>query len=135
MFFQLASSTNCAKAGQPVTLTLVLTNTSSLPYIETLPVSVLDIQVKTETARRWRWSDTVAASQQLRSLSLQPNQSVTVAWTWVVDPSLRSTPPPRSFDVQAIFRYREPNGHIAELESGEYMGIPIDADSALGACP
>jgi len=96
---------------------------------------VLDIQVKTETARRWRWSDTVAASQQLRSLSLQPNQSVTVAWTWVVDPSLRSTPPPRSFDVQAIFRYREPNGHIAELESGEYMGIPIDADSALGACP
>lgn len=117
--------------GEPLMLTLVLTNTDTQPYRDELPVSIFDLEatgVLTTTPYTWRWSDTRPVTDQLRTIDLDPNESLRLQWDWTVDPGFRTVPPPKHLAVSPVFRYRDDykDGQITTSGNGSYLSIPID---------
>jgi uncharacterized repeat protein (TIGR01451 family) len=128
--FHLTSSTNCARVGQPITLTLELFNTSSVAYTDVLTTSVVDILI--EGARDWYWSDTVPVTQQLRTVHLEPGKSMTLTMIWTVDPAA-GTPSGNNVAVDAVIRYRDRLG-LQRFIGGNYLLIDVDYNVAGQPC-
>lgn len=137
--YQLTSSMNCAVIGEPLSFTLILTNTSTQTYSDTLPVSIVDLQATstlTTTEHTWLWSDNTPDDEQFRTLALAPNESLWLQWRWLVDPRLQGAPPPVDVVIRPLIRYRDRyrNGEIVELRSEGRLGIPVGGLPA-GSCP
>jgi hypothetical protein len=136
--YQLRSSTNCLAIGDPITVTLIVTNTGTTTYTADLPISIIDVRATSTRAgveHTWQWSDTIPPAAQVRMLSLAPQESLTLEWALHEVPTFRDTALGR-LRIRPLLRYRDPyqDGRIVDFEGGGYLVVPVGSDTALGQC-
>lgn len=137
--YVLTSSTNCARFDSPMIFTLTITNVSSIIYESSLPVSVLDLRM-TELASNPEqvtyWSASVPSDQHFHTLSLPPQQSVTIQWQYRTPPATANNDWSH-LAIRPLVRARDPyqNNQIRDEESGSFLSVAVGGTSGLGACP
>jgi hypothetical protein len=139
----ITTSTNCVLTGQPLTITLTVTNTGEIGYTAALTTSIFDIRVEgaiptdqTINRYRWFWSEHSPAEDQIRSLTLQPGQSVQRTVVWIADPAAHIKGATYlNVSITGVYNALDQRGILATVANSGDLTVAIDRHSVYGSCP